>query len=85
MASLTNEFVEMGEIVVDQLWNMDEGKPAGEEQKRIIYDPIPRFIEGIEVSDDPLIEVRTAVYLISGKIRRDHASELVEQATDLKE
>ena len=81
----TNEFVEMGEIVVDQLWNMDDGNPAGEAQKRIIYDPVPRQIEGIEASDDPLIEVRAAAYLISGKIRRDHGDEIVEQATDLKE
>ena len=39
------------------------------EQKRIIYDPIPR-VEGIETSDDPLLEMRAAVYLISGKERR---------------
>ena len=39
------------------------------EQKRIIYDPIPR-VEGIEPSDDPLLEMRAAIYLISGKERR---------------
>jgi catalase len=39
------------------------------EQKQIIYDPIPR-IQGIEPSDDPLLELRAAVYLISGKRRR---------------
>ena len=39
------------------------------EQKRIIYDPIPR-VEGIETSDDPLLEMRAAVYLVSGKERR---------------
>ena len=39
------------------------------EQKRIIYDPIPR-VEGIETSDDPLLEMRAAVYLISGRERR---------------
>jgi catalase len=39
------------------------------EQKRIIYDPIPR-IQGIEPSDDPLLELRAALYLISGKRRR---------------
>lgn len=39
------------------------------EQKRIIYDPIPR-VEGIEASEDPLLEMRAAVYLISGKERR---------------
>lgn len=39
------------------------------EQERIIYDPIPR-VEGIETSDDPLLEMRAAVYLISGRERR---------------
>ncbi len=40
-----------------------------EEQRTIIYDPIPR-VEGIEPSDDPLLELRAAVYLISGRRRR---------------
>jgi catalase len=39
------------------------------EQKHIIFDPIPR-VEGIEPSDDPLLELRAAVYLISGRRRR---------------
>ena len=39
------------------------------EQKAIIFDPIPR-VEGIEPSDDPLLELRAAVYLISGRRRR---------------
>jgi catalase len=39
------------------------------EQKQIIWDPIPR-LAGIEPSDDPLLELRAAVYLISGKRRR---------------
>jgi catalase len=39
------------------------------EQKQIIYDPIPR-LDGIEPSDDPLLELRAAVYLISGRKRR---------------
>lgn len=39
------------------------------EQKQIIYDPIPR-VKGIEPSDDPLLEMRAAVYLISGRERR---------------
>ncbi|KEQ82508.1 heme-dependent catalase [Aureobasidium pullulans] len=76
----TNEFAEMGEIVIDRLWEMDEGEPAGREQKRIIYDPIPRYMEGVGVSEDPLLEVRTAVYLISGRIRREHIQEEVQQA-----
>lgn len=39
------------------------------EQKQIIFDPVPR-IDGIEPSDDPLLELRAAVYLISGRKRR---------------
>jgi catalase len=39
------------------------------EQKKIIFDPIPR-VEGLEPSDDPLLELRAAVYLISGRRRR---------------
>jgi catalase len=39
------------------------------EQQQIIFDPIPR-VEGIEPSDDPLLELRAAVYLISGRRRR---------------
>jgi catalase len=40
-----------------------------QEQKHIIFDPIPR-LDGIEPSDDPLLELRAAVYLISGRRRR---------------
>jgi len=39
------------------------------EQKKIIFDPIPR-VSGIEPSADPLLELRAAVYLISGRRRR---------------
>jgi catalase len=39
------------------------------QQKHIIFDPIPR-LAGIEPSDDPLLELRAAVYLISGRSRR---------------
>ena len=44
-------------------------KDIDREQKKIIFDPIPR-IDGIEPSDDPLFEFRAAIYLISGKRRR---------------
>jgi catalase len=40
-----------------------------QEQQQIIFDPIPR-VEGIEPSDDPLLELRAAIYLISGRRRR---------------
>jgi catalase len=39
------------------------------EQKWTIFDPIPR-VDGIEPSNDPLLELRAAVYLISGRRRR---------------
>lgn len=38
-------------------------------QKQIIFDPIPR-VEGIEASADPLLELRAAIYLLSGRRRR---------------
>ena len=42
---------------------------AAAEQKHIIFDPIPR-VDGIEPSDDPLLELRAAIYLLSGRRRR---------------
>jgi catalase len=39
------------------------------QQKQIIFDPIPR-LDGIEPSDDPLLELRAAIYLMSGRRRR---------------
>lgn len=56
--------VELGTIKVEGLLKDNE-----KEQKRIIFDPIPR-VEGVDVSDDPLLDVRAGVYLISGKERR---------------
>lgn len=43
--------------------------PEDEEHRRIIFDPIPR-VDGIEPSDDPLLELRAAIYLLSGRRRR---------------
>jgi catalase len=39
------------------------------EQRHIIFDPVPR-VDGIDPSNDPLIEVRSALYLLSGRRRR---------------
>jgi len=39
------------------------------EQQWTIFDPIPR-VDGIDPSDDPLFELRAALYLISGRRRR---------------
>jgi catalase len=38
-------------------------------QKQIIFDPIPR-VDGIDPSEDPLLELRAALYLLSGRRRR---------------
>jgi catalase len=42
------------------------------EHETIIFDPIPR-VDGIEPSDDPLLELRAAIYLLSGRRRRQAA------------
>jgi catalase len=56
--------VQLGKLVLSQ---MVTGQAA--DQKRIIFDPIPR-VDGIEPSSDPLLELRAAVYLLSGRRRR---------------
>ena len=39
------------------------------EMREIIFDPVPR-VDGIDPSADPIIEVRSALYLLSGRRRR---------------
>jgi len=56
--------IHFGTIVLAAQASDDE-----QQQKRIIFDPIPR-VDGIEPSDDPLLELRAAVYLLSGRRRR---------------
>jgi catalase len=58
--------VELGTIKLDKY---EEEKESLKEQQRIIFDPIPR-VEGVEVSDDPLLDVRASLYLMSGRVRR---------------
>jgi catalase len=58
------EMVELGTI---ELTALTPDTPA--QQQHLIFDPIPR-VEGIEPSGDPLLELRAAVYLISGRRRR---------------
>ncbi len=43
--------------------------PDDELHRRMSFDPIPR-VDGIEPSDDPLLELRAAIYLLSGRRRR---------------
>lgn len=58
--------VELGTLKIEKTLSEEESLV---QQKKIIFDPIPR-IEGVEPSDDPLLEVRANVYLISGQQRR---------------
>lgn len=60
----SRKVVELGEIKLDKV---DDN--TIEHQKSIIFDPIPR-VDGIDASADPLLDVRAALYLISGKERR---------------
>jgi catalase len=78
------QMAEKGDVVDDATIHWPEERPvlslgrlnltemvsdqAGE-QKTIIFDPIPR-VEGIEPSGDPLLELRAAIYLLSGRRRR---------------
>jgi catalase len=39
------------------------------ERRKVIFDPIPR-VDGIETSGDPLSDVRSDIYLLSGRRRR---------------
>jgi catalase len=50
-----------------------------QEQQKIIFDPIPR-VDGIEPSADPLLELRAAIYLLSGRRRRQASATKVSSA-----
>lgn len=65
------QIVELGTIRVEKSLSEDESLKG---QQHIIFDPIPR-VEGVDVSDDPLLDVRATVYLISGKQRREARTE----------
>lgn len=58
------EIFEIGTLVLTELVADNAA-----EQKHVIFDPIPR-VDGIEPSDDPLLELRAAIYLLSGRRRR---------------
>jgi len=58
--------VELGTISLDQVVPEQDDQAK---QKYMIFDPIPR-VQGIEPSADPLLELRAALYLISGRERR---------------
>ncbi|KAF7314489.1 Catalase domain-containing protein [Mycena kentingensis (nom. inval.)] len=58
------KMIELGIVSLDKM--VEEN---AKEQKKIIYDPVPR-VEGIESAGDPLLEVRASVYLMGGRGRR---------------
>ena len=62
------QIVDLGLITLNELVS-----ESAEAQRRIIFDPIPR-LPGIEPSDDPLLELRAAIYLMSGRRRRAAAA-----------
>jgi catalase len=64
----SRKVVELGTVKIEGVLG-DNAEDNAKEQKNIIFDPIPR-IEGVEPSDDPLLEMRAALYLWSGKQRR---------------
>lgn len=80
--------VKLGTIKLDKFV-----EDSAELQRTIIFDPVPR-IDGLAPSDDPLLDFRANVYLISGRERRaaggyhpeevskvDKIPEAVKQAT----
>jgi catalase len=65
----TGPILEFGRITIRE--RVDELQP---ERRKIIFDPIPR-VEGIDSAGDPLTEVRSEIYLISGRRRRAAAAD----------
>ena len=60
----TRPEVEFGRLTLTE--RVDELAP---ERRKVIFDPVPR-VEGIDSAGDPLTEVRSEVYLLSGRRRR---------------
>jgi catalase len=62
------ETVEFGTLAITE--RVDELTP---ERRKIIFDPLPR-VDGIDSAGDPLTDVRSDVYLLSGRRRRAGAA-----------
>jgi catalase len=61
--------VEFGTLVLKE--RVDELAP---ERRKIIFDPLPR-VDGIDSAGDPITEVRSELYLLSGRRRRAAAAQ----------
>lgn len=59
--------IEFGTITLKEI--VDESSP---EKRKIIFDPVPR-VDGLESAGDPLTAVRSDIYLMSGRRRRQSA------------
>jgi catalase len=64
----TRELVEFGTLTLTE--RIDELAP---EWRKVIFDPVPR-VDGIDSAGDPLTEVRSEIYLLSGRRRRAAAA-----------
>jgi catalase len=60
----TRSEIEFGTLAIKD--RLDELAP---ERRKIIFDPLPR-VDGIDSAGDPLTEVRSEIYLLSGRRRR---------------
>src|SRR5262249_13324958 len=60
----SRELVEFGTLTLTE--RVDEQDP---EMRKLIFDPIPR-VDGIDPTGDPLLPVRSDIYLASGRRRR---------------
>ncbi|KIV93026.1 hypothetical protein PV10_04271 [Exophiala mesophila] len=58
------KIVKLGTIKLDKVTDNND-----EQSRTTIFDPVPR-IQGVEPSDDPLLDVRASLYLLSGRERR---------------
>jgi catalase len=64
----TRDQVEFGTLTLTE--RVDELAP---EMRKMIFDPVPR-VDGIDPAGDPLTEVRSELYLLSGRRRRAAAA-----------
>jgi catalase len=62
------QLVEFGTLTLAE--RVDELAP---ERRKIIFDPVPR-VDGIDPAGDPLTDVRSDIYLLSGRRRRSDAA-----------
>jgi catalase len=60
----TRQQLEFGTLTIIE--RVDELAP---ERRKIIFDPVPR-VDGIDSAGDPLTDVRSEIYLLSGRRRR---------------